>query len=98
MIKELNEKIILKVEQVFDNFLKSKKILNDLYNDAQIISDHIQHKTLDEIEKHVQHIEIGETNIRKELADCLIEVRSGRCDINEIEKKITKFQNPKNLF
>ncbi|CAG8832841.1 4547_t:CDS:1, partial [Gigaspora margarita] len=70
----------------------SKKILNDLYNDAQIISDHIQHKTLDEIEKHVQHIEIEETNIRKELADYLIEVRSGRCDINEIEKKITKFQ------
>ncbi|CAG8733583.1 477_t:CDS:2, partial [Racocetra fulgida] len=92
MITELNEESILKVEQVFDNFLKSKKMLNDLYNDAQIISDYIKYETLDEIEKHVQHVEIEETNIRKELADCLVEVRSGKCDTNEIEKKITKFQ------
>ncbi|CAG8560709.1 5618_t:CDS:2, partial [Scutellospora calospora] len=92
MITELNEEIILKVEQVFDKFLKSKKMLNDLYNDAQIISDYIQYETLDQIEKHVQHVEIEETNIRKELADCLVEIRSGKCDINEIEKKITKFQ------
>ncbi|CAG8683948.1 11312_t:CDS:2 [Dentiscutata erythropus] len=49
-------------------------------------------QTFDEIENHVQHVEIEETIIRKELADCLVEVRSGKCNINEIEKKISKFQ------
>ncbi|CAG8789652.1 9112_t:CDS:1 [Cetraspora pellucida] len=93
MIVELNEQTILRIERVFDDFLKSKKKLNDLYNDAQLISDHIPNDTFDEIEKYVRHIEIEETNIRKELADCLVEVRSGKSDISEIEQYICKFHD-----
>ncbi|CAG8711140.1 28499_t:CDS:2, partial [Racocetra persica] len=44
-------------------------------------------------QKYMRHIEIEETNIRKELADCLVEVRSGRRNINEIEKIYAKIMS-----
>ncbi|CAG8745182.1 2108_t:CDS:1, partial [Acaulospora colombiana] len=92
IITELNEQTILRVEQIFDDFLKSKKMLNDLRDEARSISDHILDVTLHIIEKRVQDTKIEETNFRNKLADSLILVRSGRCNINEIERRISDFQ------
>ncbi|CAG8512122.1 11302_t:CDS:1, partial [Acaulospora colombiana] len=92
MITELSEQTILRVEQVFDDFLKSKKMLNDLYDDARSISDHILDETLSEIEKRMQDTKIEETNFRQKLANSLVRVRSGRCNIDEIEQRIINFQ------
>ena len=41
MIIELNEETIIRVDQVFDELFESKQRLNDLFNDAQSVSDRI---------------------------------------------------------
>src|SRR5207245_551490 len=79
MIMELSEDTILTIEQVFDDLLESKQRLNDLYNDAQ--SDHMPDMILDEINVHVKDVIIEEARFRRELAECLMNVRSGKSSI-----------------
>ncbi|RGB27693.1 hypothetical protein C1646_819606 [Rhizophagus diaphanus] len=91
MITELSEETILRVEQVFDGLSESKQRLNDLYNDAQSTSDFIMDEVFDQINNRVQEVSINEAKFRRELAECLVKVRSGKIDINELEKKLKKF-------
>jgi len=80
------------VDQVFDHLLKSKQRLNDLYNDAQSIVDHISDKIFDGISNHVQKFKIEEAKFRQELANRLVKVRSGRGSISDLESSIESFQ------
>ncbi|PKC59501.1 hypothetical protein RhiirA1_540444 [Rhizophagus irregularis] len=91
MITELNEETILRVEQVFDGVSESKQRLNDLYNDAQSTSDFIMDKVFAQISNRVQEVRINEANFRRELAECLVKVRSGKINIIELENKLKKF-------
>ncbi|CAB4418188.1 unnamed protein product [Rhizophagus irregularis] len=91
MITELSEETILRVEQVFDGLSESKQRLNDLYNDAQSTSDFIMDKVFAQISNRVQEVRINEANFRRELAECLVKVRSGKINIIELENKLKKF-------
>ncbi|RGB34266.1 hypothetical protein C1646_787157 [Rhizophagus diaphanus] len=91
MITELSVEIILRVEQVFDGLSESKQKLNDLYNDAQSTSDFIMDKIFDQISNRIQEVEINEAKFRRELAECLVKVRSGKINIIEFENKLEKF-------
>ncbi|UZO10763.1 uncharacterized protein OCT59_002341 [Rhizophagus irregularis] len=76
MITELSEETILSVERVFDDLSESKQKLNDLYNDAQSTSDFIMDGVFGQISDRVQEVRINEAKFRRELAECLIKVRS----------------------
>ncbi|PKY47585.1 hypothetical protein RhiirA4_522900 [Rhizophagus irregularis] len=91
MITELSEETILSVEQVFDDLSESKQKLNDLYNDAQSTSDFIMDGVFGQISDRVQEVRINEAKFRRELAECLIKVRSGKINIMELKKKLKKF-------
>ncbi|PKK69930.1 hypothetical protein RhiirC2_747531 [Rhizophagus irregularis] len=91
MITELSEETILRVDQVFDGLSESKQRLNDLYNDAQSTSDFIMDKVFAQISNRVQEVRINEENFRRELAECLVKVRSGKINIIELENKLKKF-------
>ncbi|POG62851.1 hypothetical protein GLOIN_2v1882581 [Rhizophagus irregularis DAOM 181602=DAOM 197198] len=91
MITELSEETILRVEQVFDGLSESKQRLNDLYNDAQSTSNFIMDKVFAQISNRVQEVRINEANFRRELAECLVKVRSGKINIIELENKLKKF-------
>ncbi|RGB27690.1 hypothetical protein C1646_657927 [Rhizophagus diaphanus] len=93
MITELGEETILRVEQVFDGLSESKQRLNDLYNDAQTIFDLIQDEVFDQISNRVKMVRRHEAKFRRELAECLVKVRSGISNINELEKKLNQFHN-----
>jgi GTPase SAR1 family protein len=92
MITELSEETVLRVEQVFDGLSESKQKLNDLYDDAQSISDLIPDKDFDQISSRVKEVGINEAKFRHELADCLVKVRSGKCNFGELENKLKIFQ------
>ncbi|POG58249.1 hypothetical protein GLOIN_2v1732398 [Rhizophagus irregularis DAOM 181602=DAOM 197198] len=92
LIMEPSEEIILKVDQVFDNLFESKQRLNDLFNDAKYISNLISYKTFDEINKHVQELRLEEAKFRKEFAESLVKIRSGKSNIDELESIMMKFQ------
>ncbi|RIA81664.1 hypothetical protein C1645_547454 [Glomus cerebriforme] len=92
MITGLNEEAILKVDQIYDDLFKSKQKLNDLYNDAQSISDLVPDKILIEINKRVEVVRLEEARFRQEFAECLIKIRSGKDNINELESKMEIFQ------
>ncbi|PKC66902.1 hypothetical protein RhiirA1_379475 [Rhizophagus irregularis] len=92
LIMEPSEEIILKIDQVFDNLFESKQRLNDLFNDANYISNLISYKTFDEINKHVQELRLEEAKFRKEFAGSLIKIRSGKSNIDELESIMMKFQ------
>ncbi|PKK67032.1 hypothetical protein RhiirC2_852455 [Rhizophagus irregularis] len=76
MITELSEETILRVEQVFDGLSESKQRLNNLYNNAQSTSDFIMDEVFDQINNRVEEVSINEAKFRRELAECLIKVRS----------------------
>ncbi|RGB27696.1 hypothetical protein C1646_673797 [Rhizophagus diaphanus] len=91
MITELSEETILKVERVFDGLSESKQKLNDLYNDAQSTSNFIMDGVFNQISDRVQEVRTKEAKFRRELAECLIKVGSGKINIMELEKKLNKF-------
>ncbi|PKC59370.1 hypothetical protein RhiirA1_540530 [Rhizophagus irregularis] len=91
MITELSEETILSVERVFDDLSESKQKLNDLHNDAQSTSDFIMDGVFGQISDRVQEVRINEAKFRRELAECLIKVRSGKINIMELEKILKKF-------
>ncbi|EXX68667.1 hypothetical protein RirG_103020 [Rhizophagus irregularis DAOM 197198w] len=93
MITELSEETILSVERVFDDLSESKQKLNDLYNDAQSTSDFIMDGVFGQISDRVQEVRINEAKFRRELAECLIKVRSGKINIMELEKKYKKISH-----
>ncbi|RIA81663.1 hypothetical protein C1645_881488 [Glomus cerebriforme] len=88
----MEKETILKVELIFENLSNSKQRLNDLLNDAQLISHLIPDTIFNEIDNRVQEVRIEEARFRQELAECLIKIRSGKVNINELESKIKKFQ------
>ncbi|RGB22399.1 hypothetical protein C1646_776149 [Rhizophagus diaphanus] len=92
MVTELSEETILRVEQVFDELSESKQKLNDLYNDAQSISELLPDEVFDQISNRVQEVRINEAKFRRELAECLVKVRSGKSNIIELENKLKTFQ------
>ncbi|PKY41532.1 hypothetical protein RhiirA4_441362 [Rhizophagus irregularis] len=92
MIRELDEEIVLKIEQVFDGLLKPKQRLNDLFNDAKSISNLIPDNIFDEINNHVQEFRLEEAKFRKEFAESLVKIRSGKSNIDELESIMKKFQ------
>ncbi|RGB32327.1 hypothetical protein C1646_743944 [Rhizophagus diaphanus] len=92
MIRELNEEIVLKIEQVFDGLLKPKQRLNDLFNDAKSISNLIPDNIFDEINNHVQEFRLEEAKFRKEFAESLVKIRSGKSNNDELESIMKKFQ------
>ncbi|CAG8702582.1 7917_t:CDS:1, partial [Ambispora gerdemannii] len=71
----IKEETIIRVEQVFDSLLKSKQMLNDLYQCARSISDNICNKIINVNEKA--------TNLIHELKECLIKISSGTEKFNE---------------
>ncbi|PKY30468.1 hypothetical protein RhiirB3_374463 [Rhizophagus irregularis] len=92
MIRELNKVIVLKIEQFFDGLLKPKQRLNDLFNDAKSISNLIPDNIFDEINNHVQEFRLEEAKFRKEFAESLVKIRSGKSNIDELESIMKKFQ------
>ncbi|CAG8730084.1 23818_t:CDS:2, partial [Racocetra persica] len=93
MIMSLSEETISRVENIFDDLSESKCMLKDLYDDAQSIYGHILDEVWNKINKTMQNFNLEEAKFRNDLAKCLIEVRSGRSDISEIEILLQKFQN-----
>ncbi|GES75107.1 neoverrucotoxin subunit beta-like [Rhizophagus clarus] len=77
MIMESSEEIVLMIEQVFDDLFKQKQRLNDLFNDAKLISHLIPDKIFEEINDHVQEIKLEEVRFKKKLAKSLVKIRSG---------------------
>ncbi|GBC01561.1 hypothetical protein RclHR1_04230006 [Rhizophagus clarus] len=63
MIMESSEEIVLMIEQVFDDLFKQKQRLNDLFNDAKLISHLIPDKIFEEINDHVQEIKLEEKGV-----------------------------------
>ncbi|POG59166.1 hypothetical protein GLOIN_2v1423914, partial [Rhizophagus irregularis DAOM 181602=DAOM 197198] len=92
MIRELNKVIVLKIEQFFDGLLKPKQRLNDLFNDAKSISNLIPDNIFDEINNYVQEFRLEEAKFRKEFAESLVKIRSGKSNIDELESIMKKFQ------
>jgi GTPase SAR1 family protein len=93
LIMETSEEIILKIEQIFDDLFKSKETLNDLFNDAKSISNLISDKIFDEINNHVHEVKLEDTKFRKELAENLVKIRSGKNNIDELDNIIKTFQD-----
>ncbi|CAG8598909.1 10130_t:CDS:2, partial [Gigaspora rosea] len=92
MIIELSKETILRVEQIFNDLFKSKQKLNDLHNDVKSISQFISDELFDEINKHVQEVNLEEAKFRRELSQCLINIRSGKDSHNKLENNIKPFQ------
>ncbi|CAG8588901.1 18299_t:CDS:2 [Racocetra persica] len=92
MIIDLSEETIQRVDRIFIDLFKSKQELNDLYNDAKSIASFIPDELFDEINKHVQEVNLEETRFRRKLSECLINIRSGKDNLNELENNIKEFQ------
>jgi GTPase SAR1 family protein len=91
IITELGDETILRVEQAFDDLSESKQRLNDLCIDAQSIFDLIPDEVFDKINNRVKEVRINEAKFRRELAECLVKVRSGKSNISELENKLKIF-------
>ncbi|CAB4492071.1 unnamed protein product [Rhizophagus irregularis] len=92
MITELTEETVLKIDHIFDDLFKPKQRLNDLFNDAKSISNLLPDDVLDEINNHVQEIKLEEAKLRKDLAESLIKLRSGKGNSDDLENIINAFQ------
>ncbi|RIA87174.1 hypothetical protein C1645_878195 [Glomus cerebriforme] len=92
MINESDEEVILKLVQIYDGLSESKQRLNDLFHDAKSISHLISDTNFNEINNRVQKVRIEEARFRREFAEHLIKIRSGKSNINEFESKIVAFQ------
>ncbi|GES75094.1 P-loop containing nucleoside triphosphate hydrolase [Rhizophagus clarus] len=92
VLTELSEETVLKIDHIFDDLFKPKQRLNDLFNDAKSISNLISVNILDEIKNNVQKIKLEEAKFRKDLAESLVKMRSGKGNINELEDIIKTFQ------
>ncbi|KAF0428486.1 p-loop containing nucleoside triphosphate hydrolase [Gigaspora margarita] len=57
-------------------------MLKDLYDDAQTISRHVLDETLSKINLTMRNFKIEEAKFRSILAKCLIDIRSGRSEVN----------------
>ncbi|CAG8803876.1 671_t:CDS:2, partial [Cetraspora pellucida] len=92
VIKDLDDDTIERVDRTFTDLFKSKQKLYDLYNDANLISHFIPDKLFNEINNFVQNVNSEETKFRRKLSECLINIRSGKKDINKLEDMINEFQ------
>ncbi|CAG8722421.1 34411_t:CDS:2 [Gigaspora margarita] len=93
ILTNLNEETISRVENIFDELSESKCMLKDLYDDAQTISRHVLDETLSKINLTMKNFKIEEAKFRSILAKCLIDIRSGRSEVSEIEGLLKKFQS-----
>ncbi|RIA87173.1 hypothetical protein C1645_714063 [Glomus cerebriforme] len=90
MITELDEEAIIKVDQSYNDLFESKQRLNDLFDDANSISHLISDTNFNEINNRVKEVRIEEERFKRELAECLVKIRSGKGNINELEEKFQK--------
>ncbi|CAG8615968.1 4350_t:CDS:1 [Ambispora gerdemannii] len=93
IITNLNEETIIRVEQLFDSLIKSKQSLNDLHESAKSISDFLPEIILNEINTYLTKVSTEEAKFRRELAESLVKVRSGKEGIDKLESKLKQFEN-----
>ncbi|CAB4483553.1 unnamed protein product [Rhizophagus irregularis] len=92
MMMASSEEIVPKIEQFIDDLFNAKQRLNDLFNDANFISSFISDKIFDEINDHVRNVKLEEEKFRKEFAERLINIRSGKSNTDELENLIKIIQ------
>jgi len=93
IVKSLEEDCLQRIVQLFDRLSAVKQKINDFHQDADANKFCVKKEDLDKIAKVKEAFDVEETKFRSQLALKLIEVRSGKGNVSDLEDLMKDFKD-----
>ena len=92
VLKQLKETSISRFVHLFQEISLVRQKINDFHQDVQLNSSYFSDQQFQEVTKLQNNFNLTESDLRSELAETLVDVRSGKSDASKLDALIKEFE------